>query len=50
MRGKVLEAKFQEDKLRMQQKHDNTVQKVETDVLDAADVFGYKPSSLGQLM
>ena len=28
MKGKVLEAKFQEEKLRLQQKHDATVQKV----------------------
>ena len=28
MKSKVLEAKFQEEKLRLQQKHDATVQKV----------------------
>ena len=28
MKGKMLEAKFQEEKLRLQQKHDTTVQKV----------------------
>ena len=28
MRNKVFEAKFQEEKLRLQQKHDSTVQKV----------------------
>ena len=28
MKGKMLEAKFQEEKLKLQQKHDGTVQKV----------------------
>ena len=33
MKGKVLEARFQEEKLRLQQKHDATVQKVQIKVL-----------------